>query len=52
MIVRTAVEAALHRLPDVRLAVPGEEIERFPSPMARHPATLPVTFTPFDATST
>lgn len=52
VIVRTAVEAALHRLPDVRLAVPGEEIERFPSPMARHPATLPVTFTPFDATST
>jgi cytochrome P450 len=51
VIVRTAVETALHRLPDVRLAVPAGEIRRFPSPISRCPASLPVTFTPFDATA-
>jgi cytochrome P450 len=51
VIVRTAVETALHRLPDVRLAVPPGEISRFPSPILRCPAALPVTFTPFDGTA-
>lgn len=51
IIVRTAVETALHWLPDVRLAVTADEIGRFPSPISRCPAALPVTFTPFDGTA-
>jgi cytochrome P450 len=45
LIVHTAVEAALHQLPDLRLTVPAEELPRLESPWTRSPATLPVTFT-------
>jgi len=46
IIVRTAVETALHQLHDVKLTVPVDDLGRVPSPWARCPATLPVTFTP------
>jgi cytochrome P450 len=45
LIVRTAVDAALHQLPGLRLAGPAEELPRLESPWTRSPATLPVTFT-------
>ncbi|MCR6488333.1 cytochrome P450 [Amycolatopsis sp. OK19-0408] len=45
IIARTAVETILHRLPDVRLAVPATEIPLHPSPWTRGPARLPVTAT-------
>ncbi len=45
LIVRTAVDAALHQLPGLRLTVPAEELPRLESPWTRSPATLPVTFT-------
>jgi cytochrome P450 len=51
IIVRTAVEAALHQLPDLRLTVPVAELGRLESPWTRCPATLPVTFTAFEARS-
>jgi cytochrome P450 len=44
LIVRTAVEAALHQLPGLRLTVPAAELPRLESPWIRCPATLPVTF--------
>jgi len=47
IIVRTAVETALHRLPGLRLTATAEDIARIPSPWIRAPSTLPVTFTPF-----
>lgn len=47
LIVRTAVEAALHQLPDLRLTVPLADLGRLESPWTRCPATLPVTFTAF-----
>jgi cytochrome P450 len=46
MIAKNAVETVLHLLPDVRLAIPAENIGFIPSPWSRCPATLPVTFTP------
>lgn len=45
IIVRAAVETALHMLPDIRLAVPAGDIGLIPSPWMRCPASLPVTFT-------
>jgi len=46
IIAKSAVESALHLLPDIRLAIAAEEIVLIPSPWNRCPATLPVTFTP------
>jgi cytochrome P450 len=46
MITRIAVDTALHRLHDVTLAIPAEEIVLMPSPWTRCPASLPVRFTP------
>ncbi|HEX6356517.1 cytochrome P450 [Actinophytocola sp.] len=46
MIARIAVDTALHRLHDVTLAIPAEEITMVPSPWTRCPASLPVHFTP------
>ena len=46
VIAKSAVETALHLLPDIRLAIPVEETGLIPSPWNRCPATLPVTFTP------
>lgn len=46
LIVRTAVETALHLLPGVRLAVPPDELPLVPSPWCRAPASLPVRFPP------
>ncbi|PZG83571.1 cytochrome, partial [Streptomyces sp. NTH33] len=37
---------ALHRLPDIHLEVPADEIALRPSPWTRCPVSLPVTFTP------
>ncbi len=45
IIARAAVETALHLLPDIRLAVPDDQISLVPSPWTRCPASLPVTFT-------
>ncbi|MFD9948397.1 cytochrome P450 [Nonomuraea sp. NPDC059023] len=44
LITRTAVETALHLLPDVRLAVAPDELTPHPSPWTRCPAALPVLF--------
>ncbi|MEN3613902.1 cytochrome P450 [Plantactinospora sp. ZYX-F-223] len=46
LIVRTAVETALHLLPGVRLAIPVEELQAVPSPWGRTPRSIPVRFTP------
>lgn len=46
IIAKSAVESALHLLPDIRLAIPADEIVLIPSPWNRCPASLPVTFTP------
>ncbi len=46
LITRTAVQAALNLLPDLRLALPAGEVPIHPSPWARCPASLPVRFTP------
>lgn len=46
LITRTAVQTALNLLPDLRLALPAGEVPMHPSPWARCPATLPVTFSP------
>jgi cytochrome P450 len=46
MITRIAVDTALHRLHDVSLAIPADEVMLLPSPWTRCPATLPVRFTP------
>jgi cytochrome P450 len=45
IIARAAVETALHMLPDIRLAVPADDVGLIPSPWTRCPASLPVTFT-------
>ncbi|MEV7043944.1 cytochrome P450 [Amycolatopsis sp. NPDC051061] len=45
LIVRTAVETMLHRLPDMRLAVLAAAVPLHPSPWTRGPAHLPVTAT-------
>jgi cytochrome P450 len=46
MITRIAVDTALHRLHDVSLAIPADEVMLLPSPWTRCPASLPVRFTP------
>jgi cytochrome P450 len=46
MITRIAVDTALHRLHDVTLAIPADEVMLLPSPWTRCPASLPVRFTP------
>jgi cytochrome P450 len=46
MIARIAVDTALHRLHDVSLAIPADEVSLLPSPWMRCPASLPVRFTP------
>lgn len=46
IIAKSAVETVLHALPDMRLAVPADDIVLMPSPWNRCPASLPVTFTP------
>lgn len=46
MIARIAVDTALHRLHDVSLSIPADEVELMPSPWMRCPASLPVRFTP------
>jgi cytochrome P450 len=50
VIVRTAVETAVHQLPDLRLAAEPEELGRIWAPWTRCPATVPVTFKPFEPT--
>ncbi|GGV24619.1 cytochrome P450 [Actinomadura cremea] len=47
-IARTAVASALHALRGVRLAIDPADLEYEPSPWARCPARLPVTFTHAD----
>jgi len=46
MITRIAVDTALHRLHDISLAIPADEVMLLPSPWTRCPASLPVRFTP------
>jgi cytochrome P450 len=46
MITRIAVDTALHRLHDVTLAIPADEVRLLPSPWIRCPVSLPVRFTP------
>lgn len=46
LIARTAVETALHRLENLRLAVPVEELPLLVRPWSRYPKSLPVTFRP------
>ncbi|WP_067490119.1 cytochrome P450 [Actinomadura hibisca] len=46
LLARTAVEALLDRLPDVRLAVPVDDLEWRPSVWMRGLFTLPVVFSP------
>ncbi|MDQ3790213.1 MAG: cytochrome P450 [Actinomycetota bacterium] len=46
MITRIAVDTALHRLHDVSLAIPADDVKLLPSPWTRCPASLPVRFTP------
>lgn len=46
IIARTAVDTALHLLPDIRLAIRADEVPLIPSPWTRCPASLPVTFSP------
>jgi cytochrome P450 len=45
IIARAAVETVLHMLPEIRLAVPADDVGLIPSPWTRCPASLPVTFT-------
>lgn len=52
IIVKGAVETALHRLPGLRLATGTEDISLIPSPWTRCPQSLPVTFTPAPARRT
>ncbi|MEU9061843.1 cytochrome P450 [Streptomyces sp. NPDC048430] len=44
LITRTAVQTALNLLPDMRLAVPAEELAWRPSPWTRVPVALPAEF--------
>lgn len=46
MITRIAVDTALHQLHDAQLSIPANEVALMPSPWARCPASLPVTFVP------
>ncbi|GAA2810415.1 cytochrome P450 [Kitasatospora paracochleata] len=47
LIVETAVETLLHRLPDLQLAVPGHELAWRPSPWSRALVSLPVLYSSF-----
>lgn len=49
-IARTAIEVILDRLPDLRLAVPAEELVRRPSAFLRGMNALPVRFAPVHTT--
>ncbi|MEU9360367.1 cytochrome P450 [Streptomyces sp. NPDC048301] len=49
-IARTAIEVILDRLPDLRLAVPAEDLVRRPSAFLRGMNALPVRFTPVQTT--
>ncbi|EDY43136.2 cytochrome P450 [Streptomyces sp. SPB074] len=44
LITRTAVQTALHLLPDMRLSIPAEEVTWRPSPWTRVPVSLPAEF--------
>ncbi|MFE3741944.1 cytochrome P450 [Streptomyces sp. NPDC059096] len=46
LITRTAVNTVLHLLPDMKLAIPAEEVAWHPSPWTRVPKSLPVEFSP------
>ncbi|MER5782773.1 cytochrome P450 [Streptomyces mobaraensis] len=46
VIAHTAVDTLVHRLPDIRLAVPVGELSYRPSPWARALTALPVRFSP------
>ncbi|MFE2940100.1 cytochrome P450 [Streptomyces sp. NPDC059255] len=46
LIARTAVNTVLHLLPDMKLAIPAEEVAWHPSPWTRVPKSLPVEFSP------
>jgi cytochrome P450 len=48
IITRAAVDTAMSRLPGLKLAVPEEKLTLRPSPWTRCPASLPVTFAPFE----
>ncbi len=45
LITRTAVDTALHLLPEIRLEIPDDQVSLLPSPWTRCPASLPVSFT-------
>lgn len=47
LIVETAVDTLLHRLPDLQLAVPGHELAWRPSPWSRALVSLPVLYSSF-----
>ncbi|WP_354641769.1 cytochrome P450 [Kitasatospora camelliae] len=47
LIVETAVETLLHRLPDLQLAVPAHELTWRPSPWSRALTSLPVLYSAF-----
>jgi len=47
LIVETAVETLLHRLPDLQLAVPAHELAWRPSPWSRALVALPVLYSAF-----
>lgn len=42
LIGRIAVEAVLHRMPGMTLAVPAQDVRLTPSPWARYPTSLPI----------
>ncbi|MEV7872612.1 cytochrome P450 [Streptomyces sp. NPDC088124] len=46
LITRTAVNTVLHLLPDMKLAIPADEVAWHPSPWTRVPKSLPVEFSP------
>ncbi|GGW46688.1 cytochrome P450 [Streptomyces griseoloalbus] len=50
VIATTAIERLLNALPDLTLAVPGEELQWRPGPFHRALVSLPVTFSPTPAT--
>jgi hypothetical protein len=47
LIVETAVETLIHRLPDLQLAVPAHELAWRPSPWSRALISLPVLYSAF-----
>jgi cytochrome P450 len=44
VITRLAVDTVLRQLPDIKLAIPADQITVLPSPWTRCPATLPIHF--------